>query len=147
MKSSLRTSLFLVLLSTTTMHGICPYAVACAVGALASIKPRALAEKSYSMVFGKEEASDHYKEIVHAALEQAGIENAKEIPIKKMNGVSLYLAGDRLFSYSMFGIWLNEELLDQYDEVERVSVLHREAVQYAKKYRKIDSSARPLLDK
>jgi len=151
MKSITRSMFFLSLFFATIVQGICPcicpYSVACVVGAVIGMTPRAMTEKAYGTVLGNKEASDQYKEIVRTALEQMGVENIEQVPIKKMNSVASYLVGDELFSFTMFGIWLNEDLLATCDEAERTFILYHEAAHYAKKYRKIDSSARPLLDK
>lgn len=91
-------------------------------------------ERTYCSVFGSENASDYYQEKVKEALTAFGVNDVNHVPIKKMNRTAAFFVGDQLYSFTMFGIWLNEELLDKCEESERVFALYHEAAHYARKH-------------
>lgn len=71
--------------------------------------------KLYQSIFGSENVNEYYENIVNEALQD--FECAQDaFAVKKMNSVAKHLIGAELCSFTLFGIWLNEEILDTCDE-------------------------------
>ncbi len=87
-------------------------------------------ETLYCSVLGKEDASCKYKDIIHEALQAFGIEEFEGVPIKKMGKLPLRLIGNGYISFTMDGIWLNEERLSECPESEVIFILFHETAHY-----------------
>lgn len=83
-----------------------------------------LLPKFYQSIFGNQEASHYYQQLVHEAAHDFGFKNT--ISVKKMNSVASHLIGAELCSFTLFGIWLNEEVLDTCDESLRTWFIYHE---------------------
>jgi len=87
-------------------------------------------EKFYCSLLGKEDVSCKYKEIIHDALHAFGVKEFEGVPIKKMGTLPLRVIGDEYISFTMDGIWLNEERLAACPESEIVFILFHETAHY-----------------
>lgn len=87
-------------------------------------------EKLYCSLLGKDDASCKYKEIIHEAFKAFGIREFQNVPIKKMGKLPIRLIGDGYISFTMDGIWLNEERLAECPEYEIVFILFQETAHY-----------------
>ncbi len=70
-------------------------------------------QKIYASVFGDQEVSSEYKTLVQEALDDYGYPRA--VSVKKMNTIGSRLVDLQLYSFTLFGIWLNEDLLNSCD--------------------------------
>lgn len=84
----------------------------------------------YSPFFGSQDASERYQKLVQEAYNDYGQASCCSIPVKKMNSFVSKFIGGELFSFTMFGIWLNEELLDAADESVRTWIIYHEVAHY-----------------
>lgn len=84
----------------------------------------------YASVFGNENASGSYQKMIQHAFEDYGYPFDSSVPIKKMNSLASKLVGAQLYSFTMFGFWLNEELLDDADESIRAWIIYHEVAHY-----------------
>lgn len=82
--------------------------------------------KIYPFIFGNGDASEQYQKLVHQAFQEYGYSKDFEVPVKKMNTVGQKIIGAQLYSFTLFGIWLNEELLDAADENVRQWMIYHE---------------------
>lgn len=87
-------------------------------------------ENLYCSLLGKDDASCKYKDIIHEALEAFGVEEFENVPVKKMGNLPLRLIGEGYISFTMDGIWLNEERLSECPESEIVFILFHETAHY-----------------
>ncbi|HZW60906.1 MAG TPA: M48 family metalloprotease [Candidatus Babeliales bacterium] len=123
MKIALYSALFLLIIAIPTISS--PYCASSTFGYV------------YSSLLGKEDASPYYHKLVVQALKAYGVKKAEKVLIKKMNGIGPALAGidkDQLLSFTAFGIWLNEELLNHEDEAIRIMIIYHEAAHYVQKH-------------
>ena len=82
--------------------------------------------KIYPFIFGNDDASEQYQKLIRQAFQEYGYSKDFEVPIKKMNSVGQKIIGTQLYSFTLFGIWLNEELLDAADENVRQWMIYHE---------------------
>lgn len=91
-------------------------------------------EEVYAKFFGGQDASSWYAVTAQKALRDSGHQQPEGIPIKKMNALGPLCTGDSLYSFSMFNMWFDEELLNQVDELERLFVIYHEAAHVTQKH-------------
>lgn len=82
----------------------------------------------YSPFLGNKNANEYYTQLVQEAAADFGY--AKIIPVKQMNNWVCRLMGADLHSFTMFGIWLNQDSLDACDSVERNWIIYHEVAHY-----------------
>lgn len=82
----------------------------------------------YAPFLGHENANEYYTQLIQKAAQD--FDYFKEIPVKQMNTLLTRLARSELHSFTMFGIWLNQPLLDQCDECVRNWILYHEVAHY-----------------
>lgn len=87
-----------------------------------ALNPVSLVE---AIIFGNQNASEFYQSKIKQALQEYGY-GAVAIPVKKMNSLADKLIGNQLYSFTLFGIWLNEKLLNNCDEEIRTWLLYHE---------------------
>lgn len=85
--------------------------------------------------FGLQDASTHYKALAREACVRCKLSEEKFIPIKKMNAVLRRLTNDEIVSFTFGDIWINEYLMDQLSESERIFILQHEVMHYLKNHR------------
>ncbi len=85
----------------------------------------------YAPLFGTQNAREQYQKIIQQALQEFGYTDFEKVSIKKMNSMAQKLIGAQLYSFTLFGIWLNEELLEQENETIRYWLLYHEAAHVA----------------
>lgn len=83
----------------------------------------------YTPFFGNQNASEPYQKLVQQAYNDYA-QNGCTIPVKKMNSLVSKLVGGQLYSFTMFGIWLDEDLLDAVDESVRKWIIYHEVAHY-----------------
>jgi len=74
-----------------------------------SLWPRKILDENFCSNFGKEEASPEYKKIAHTFLENFGINNPEDVPIRRMTPEAAQFYRSPGVT-RLTGIWLNEEL-------------------------------------
>ena len=72
----------------------------------------------YCHLLGGQDASSWYQKATKKALADFGYSDPDQVGIKQMNALGPLCIGSNLYSFSMFNIWYNEEILDQMDERE-----------------------------
>lgn len=87
--------------------------------------------KIYCAVLGKNDAAGVYQSIVHEALQAFGVKDFEQVPIKKMANLTKKVVGDGVVSFTMQGIWIDEDLLAECPFEEVVFTLYLEAAHYA----------------
>jgi len=87
-------------------------------------------EKIYCTLFGQEDLSPQYRIKMNKALVRHRIENPDQVLVKKMNGFASKLLNLNLYSFTLDGIWLNENLLEKCTPEERTFMMHHEAAHY-----------------
>lgn len=92
---------------------------------------RTLFNTPYHYLFGNKDASATYRSKVAEALSHFNVEYSERIPVKKMNALASKLVGTELVSFTLFGIWLNEEELNILDDDSRDFLIYHEAAHYA----------------
>jgi len=88
----------------------------------------------YCAVLGNEDASMKYQEIIREALQDFGVVEFNTVAVKKMSSLPKRLLGNSLISFTMQGIWIDEELLLECPEEEVVFTLYHEAAHYVKRH-------------
>ncbi len=99
-----------------------------------TFNPQKLIEQTYCTILGDKDASPHYQATTREALHNFGVKDVDNVPIKKMNTIPQHIMGNKLYSFTMFGIWFNEDLLNKCDEAEQLFMIHHEAAHYANKH-------------
>jgi Peptidase family M48 len=88
----------------------------------------------YCSLLGDQDVDVAYKNTVYKALHTFGVYDTEGIPVKRMNAVGPTIAKLPLFSFTAFGIWLNEDFLAPCSENEKIFFLYHEAAHYAYKH-------------
>lgn len=91
-------------------------------------------EEVYAKFFGGQDASSWYTVTAQKALRDCGHQQPEEVSVKKMNALGPLCIGNDLYSFSMFNMWFDEELLNQVDELERLFVVYHEAAHVTQKH-------------
>jgi len=79
---------------------------------------------------GLEDASENYRYIAQQALKDFNVTNFDTIPIKKVGGISKYILGNNTLSFTLYGIWVDEDLLAAFPKQEIIFTLYEEAAHY-----------------
>lgn len=82
----------------------------------------------YAPFLGNKNAHEYYTQQVQDAAADFGYK--KTIPVKQMNTMVNRLMGGHLLSFTMFGIWLNQDSLDACDSIERTWIIYHEVAHY-----------------
>jgi hypothetical protein len=85
----------------------------------------------YCAILGKEDAAQEYQVIVHEALQAFGIHDFEGVSVKKLSSFPKKFLGDNVISFSMQGIWIDENLLTDCPFEEMIFTLYHEAAHYA----------------
>jgi hypothetical protein len=88
----------------------------------------------YCKVLGNTDIKQEYKELAHRALQDNGISDPESVPVKKMNRVGSIVALMPVSSFTAFGLWFDEDSLDECSEDERTFQIYHEAAHYAKRH-------------
>lgn len=88
----------------------------------------------YGIVLGNQDARLEYKELVHQALTELGVEDPKSVSVKQMNGIGPAFARMNLSSFTAIGIWLDENYLDHCTQEEKLFHIYHEASHFACKH-------------
>lgn len=85
----------------------------------------------YSTILGSKPVSEPYRTLTYKALADLGINNPeKNVRVCQMNGVGPAFARLELSSFTAFGIWLDEQYLNQCSEAEKMFHIYHEAAHY-----------------
>lgn len=85
----------------------------------------------YQVLLGNKDAASIYKDSVIQALKDFNVAHPENVPVKQMNSIAQKFIGSQLYTFTLFGIWLNEELLAQESkEIQEYRIYH-EAAHYA----------------
>lgn len=90
------------------------------------------AQTLYCTLLGNHDASPRYQAIIRKALEELNVPHTDQVAIKKMNAIAPTLFGNDLCSFTAFGIWVNEELLEECSNAVQTFQLTHEAAHYAR---------------
>ena len=85
----------------------------------------------YQLMLGNKDASSAYKDRAMQALKDFHVSDFQQVPVKQMNSIAQALIGSQLYSFTLFGIWLNEELLAQESSAILEYRIYHEAAHYA----------------
>lgn len=99
-----------------------------------SFSAPSLISRFYCLVLGNKNTKQEYKEKAHKALKDLGVEKPEDVPVKQMNGIGPAFARLQLSSFTAFGLWLDEEYLDQCSEEEKIFHIYHEAAHYASRH-------------
>ncbi len=88
----------------------------------------------YSAVLGDHDVRLEYRECTYRALKTFGIKNPTVVAVKQMNAVGSSFARAGLSSFTAFGIWLDQEYLDQCSREERIFTIYHETAHYVCKH-------------
>src|SRR5262245_34516704 len=90
-------------------------ALLCVAASASALKPH---EQLYGLLLGSQNASPAYQDLAREALQAHGIANPHKVPVRKMNNLVQKVFGP-LYSFTAYGIWVNEELLDKVTDSEK----------------------------
>ena len=88
----------------------------------------------YCHLLGGQDASLWYQKATKKALADFGHPDPDQVGIKQMNALGPMCIGNDLYSFSMFNIWYNEDILDQMDERERLFGVYHEVAHIVQKH-------------
>jgi Zn-dependent protease with chaperone function len=87
--------------------------------------------KIYCAFLGNDNATSEYQTIAREALQAFGVHDFDQVPIKKMSFLPKKVLGDGVVSFTMQGIWIDEELLTECPFEEVIFTIYHEAAHYA----------------
>ncbi len=85
----------------------------------------------YAAIFGNHNVRVVNQQAMLQALTDFGVADAKSVPVKKMNSVARQIMGSGTVSFTLEGIWLDEDLLDTLSDDIRDFIFYHEAAHYA----------------
>ena len=80
---------------------------------------------------GSEDVSSNYKKLAHQALADAGVKNPHNVLVKQMNNIGSSIVQIPLASFNMFGLWFDQEYLNQAPGHAQIFDIYHEAAHYA----------------
>jgi len=86
--------------------------------------------KPYELIFGSQDASESYQRAARIALADYGVTNPELVAIKQINPKASTLIDKDLLSFTLFGIWLNEQALNEIDPAIKEWAIYHEVAHH-----------------
>lgn len=81
-------------------------------------------------LIGLQDASPYYTTLAQDACCRCGLQTNTPIPVKKMNSLFTRLTNNEIVSFTLGSIWVNEKIMDQMSESERIFNMQHEVMHY-----------------